>query len=57
VSDHYGLGKALAVLAIGPLALAILVLRWFPETAHVELETLNPDDAAPLPASTPSPST
>jgi MFS family permease len=57
VSDHYGLGKALAVLAIGPLALAILVLRWFPETAHVELETLNPDDAAPLPAPTPSPST
>jgi hypothetical protein len=26
---------------------AVLVLRWFPETARVELEVLNPGDADP----------
>jgi MFS family permease len=46
LGDQWGLGKALAVLAIGPVALACIVLRWFPETARVELETLNPGDAA-----------
>jgi MFS family permease len=45
--DRWGLGRALALLALGPILLAVLVLRWFPETAHVELETLNPEDAAP----------
>ena len=44
MSDHVGLGKALLVLAIGPLLVAALVVLRFPETAHVELEVLNPDD-------------
>jgi MFS family permease len=47
IGDHWGLGKALAVLAVGPVALAFVVLRWFPETANVELEVLNPEDASP----------
>jgi hypothetical protein len=25
----------------------IIVLRWYPETAHKELEDLNPEDALP----------
>jgi MFS family permease len=41
------LGAAMAVLAIGPLALVVLVLTRFPETAHKELEELNPGDVRP----------
>jgi MFS family permease len=40
------LGRPLALLALGPLALSVIVLTLFPETAGVELETLNPEDAA-----------
>ena len=49
-----GLGRAIAILAIGPLVVAVLVLTRFPETAHRELEELNPEDAAP--PATPAPS-
>ena len=42
-----GLGPAMAVLAIGPLVLAVLVLTLFPETAGRELEDLNPEDRPP----------
>jgi MFS family permease len=45
-----GLGPALTVLAIGPLAMAVLVLVAYPETVHRELEELNPEDALPAPA-------
>lgn len=41
------IGPALAVLAAGPAALAVLVLVAFPETAHRELEDLNPEDSPP----------
>ena len=40
-------GPALALLAVGPLAVAALVLWKFPETAGQELEDLNPEDADP----------
>jgi len=39
------LGRPLALLALGPLLLSVIVLTVFPETAGVELETLNPEDA------------
>lgn len=42
-----GLGPALAVLAIGPACMALLVLVAYPETAHRELEDINPEDRAP----------
>jgi MFS family permease len=42
-----GLGPAMAVLAIGPMVLVVLVLTLFPETAGRELEDLNPQDRAP----------
>ncbi len=47
-----GLGPALAVLAAGPLLLAVLVLGCYPETASRSLEDLNPEDrpAPPPPA-------
>lgn len=42
-----GLGRAMTILAVGPLAVSVLVMARFPETAHRELEELNPEDAAP----------
>jgi putative MFS transporter len=45
LSDRFGgLGPALALLAIGPAVLVALVLVAYPETAHRELEDLNPED-------------
>jgi MFS family permease len=45
LSDHLGgLGPTLALLAIGPAILAVLVLTRYPETAHLELEEINPED-------------
>lgn len=38
-------GPALAIVSVGPLLMAALVLLAFPETAHRELEELNPEDA------------
>jgi MFS family permease len=40
-----GLGRAMTILAIAPIGVAVLVLMRFPETAHRELEELNPEDA------------
>jgi len=40
--DNYG--HALAIVGIGPMLAAALVIARFPETARVELEALNPDD-------------
>ena len=39
------LGPAMAVLALGPVVVIALVLLRYPETASLELEQLNPDDA------------
>ena len=50
LSDRWhGLGPALALLSIGPLLMAALVLVAYPETAHRELEDLNPEDRVPPP--------
>ena len=38
------IGPALALLAIGPAVLAVLILVAYPETAHRELEDINPED-------------
>lgn len=45
-ADHYGrFGPGFAILAVGPLVVAALVVTLYPETANVELEDLNPEDA------------
>jgi MFS family permease len=45
LSDRWdALGPALAVLSVGPALMAVLVLVGYPETAHRELEELNPED-------------
>jgi MFS family permease len=49
LSDRWdGLGPALAVLSVGPALMAVLVLVAYPETAHRELEELNPEDRSAL---------
>jgi MFS family permease len=38
-------GRVMALLASAQLVVIVIVLRWYPETAHQELEALNPEDA------------
>lgn len=45
LASHHGFGVAMAAMAIGPLLLGVLVIVAYPETAHRELEELNPEDA------------
>ncbi len=42
----WSFGAILGVAAVGQLAAAVIAYRWYPETAHVELEQLNPGDPA-----------
>jgi len=50
MSDHFGtIGPAMAILSVGPLLLAVLVLVAYPETARRQLEDLNPEDRPPSP--------
>jgi MFS family permease len=59
LSDRWdGLGRPLALLSAGPLLVVLLVLIAYPETAHQELEVLNPEDPVltPLPGPTAEPS-
>jgi MFS family permease len=39
-------GPTMGILAVAPLLMAILIYKRFPETAHRELEELNPQDAS-----------
>ena len=38
-------GSVMALLASAQVLVVVIVLRWYPETAHRELEDLNPEDA------------
>lgn len=38
------LGSAIGVLVVAPLAVAVLIIALFPETASTELEAFNPED-------------
>ncbi len=44
VDQGHGYAAPLALMAVGPVLLAVLVLTLFPETARRELEDLNPED-------------
>jgi MFS family permease len=53
---HFGsFGPGMAILAVGPILVAVIVLALYPETAHIELEVLNPEDANPAPAASIAP--
>ncbi|MDE0803084.1 MAG: MFS transporter [Acidimicrobiales bacterium] len=47
LSDRWSLGPAIAVLAVAPLLATLLLIPRYPETAHKELEELNPEDDLP----------
>ncbi len=48
LSDSWGgFGPAMGVVALGPALVVVLILTAYPETAHRELEELNPEDASP----------
>ena len=40
-------GRVMLLLASAQIVVVVIVLRWYPETAHRELEELNPVDAGP----------
>lgn len=45
LADRFGsFGPTMPVVAIGPILMAVLILTRFPETAHRELEDINPED-------------
>lgn len=37
-------GQVIGLVAVGQLVAALVAYRWYPETAHLELEQLNPED-------------
>lgn len=41
-----GAGPGIALLAIGPIAVTVLILTLYPETVDRELEDINPEDAS-----------
>jgi MFS family permease len=43
---------ALTLLGLGPLLAVVIIVIFYPETAHLELEQLNPEDAPPPPDAT-----
>lgn len=45
IDGGWSYGATMGLLAIGQLIVTILVVAAYPETAHQELETLNPQDA------------
>ena len=48
IERGWSYGTTMLLLAAGQLIAAAIVLTSYPETAHQELESLNPEDAAPL---------
>ena len=41
-------GTAIALVALAQVVVVTVVITSFPETAHLELEALNPEDAVPV---------
>lgn len=44
LDSGWSYGSTMAVLAIGQLVATVLIVGWYPETAHLSLEALNPED-------------
>lgn len=49
------LGTAMTIMLVAPLLVAFLVIVAYPETAHLDLETLNPEDRDPAESRPPGP--
>lgn len=54
LDENWTFGSILAILAIGQLVVTVLVVIAYPETAHLELEALNPEDAPVSPSTSPT---
>jgi putative MFS transporter len=46
LADGLGVGESIALLGVGPLIAAAIVVRWFPETARRELEETSAEQPA-----------
>jgi MFS family permease len=44
LDGDWSYAAVMGTLAVGQLVVTVLVVRYYPETAHLELETLNPED-------------
>ncbi len=44
LDQSWSYGSVMALVAVGPLVVAVMVLTLYPETAHRELEDINPED-------------
>ena len=44
LNRDFGYGEVMSWLALGPILAGLLVYATFPESAHLELEELNPQD-------------
>ncbi|MET0911259.1 MAG: MFS transporter [Ilumatobacteraceae bacterium] len=44
LDENWTFGSILAILGIGQLVVTVLVVAYYPETAHQELESINPED-------------
>jgi MFS family permease len=53
LDGRLGFGPVMGLLGVGPLLVAGLVITSYPETAHLELEQINPEDAV-APATPPT---
>ncbi|MFP5578179.1 MAG: MFS transporter [Acidimicrobiia bacterium] len=49
LAERWSLGPGVAALSVGPAIVVLLLLPRYPETAHRELEELNPEDALASP--------
>ena len=49
LAERWSLGPGVAALSVGPAIVVLLLLPRYPETAHRELEELNPEDALGVP--------
>jgi MFS family permease len=49
LAERWSLGPGIAVLGVAPVLVVLFLIPRFPETAHRELEELNPEDALPVP--------
>lgn len=49
LAERWSLGSGIAALAVAPALVVLVLIPLYPETAHRELEELNPEDAIPTP--------
>lgn len=50
LAERWSLGPGIAAMAVGPALVVLLLIPRYPETAHRELEELNPEDALGVPS-------